>query len=1126
MVLKDAVLREKDAEANSKLTLMVGKQSEAEQRKRLAEELTVELSRQNEDIRVRRAEVEVELSEAEPALVAAKQSVQNIRKAQLDEVRALGRPPNAVRLTMEMVSIMIGEMSTDWQDIRRVIRRDDFIATVVNFDPLSLTPKQVKAVQDDYLSNSELDYTSVDRASKACGPLYQWAESQIKYATILRKVKPLRDEVAKLIEKSDLLSERQKEAVEQVGDLEGSIQQCKSEYAAAIRDSETIRAERDVVDKKVGRAEALLLSLDKEKDRWQSTSSEFDAQMSTLIGDCLLAGFFLTYAGSFDHKMRKFLMADWSDSLHSLGIPYRAELEIVPYLSSPFQQMHWKSCGLPTDELALENAILLERFNRYPLIIDPSGQATSFILNKYANQKIAQTSFLDASFLKALASAIRFGSPLLVHDVESIDPILNPVLNKELQKTGGRTLIRLGTEDIDFSPKFMIILITRNPFAEFAPDLCSRTTIVNFTVTPASLESQVLSAILKAERPDVDARRTELLRLQGVQSVKLRDLEEKLLNKISAVQGAILDDDTVINTLETIQSEAADLTKEVSKTLEIIEEVRAISSTYEPLAVAMAAVYFTLEGLSDLYFLYQFSLKFFLEIVDKILPNLGSQNQGQSPIGNLSSLSPTKASQAMESASKIRLQTLSDAFFTEVSRRVLRSLRSDDKMMFVVRLAQIATQGQSQKELTDAEGDYFYRSASHSSAEASPTMMLKFKNVLGDAVSLDDITARQLASLSTLPSFSALLASMGGDEAKQWESFFNHDEPETVIPLSWMSKGSSTTSSTTSPHVITDAPERTALLKAMLVRCVRPERTLNALERYVTAVFGDNFEWREHSRLDLRQAVERDSSCSSPVILCSEAGQDASAKIDALAVSLNKSMLSVAMGSAEGYTEADRCVAMAAKSGAWVLLRNVHLCAEWLIVLEKRLHGLTPHDSFRLFLTCEISGKLPSSLLRVSEIIVAEASTGIKAGMQRFFGSIPPGRADRAPAERCRLYGLLAWFNAVVHERLRYTPLGWTKKYEFNESDAACSLDVIDQWVDGIAGSRVHVNPEELPWHALRALLSQSLYGGRIDHPFDQVTNITALQLLHQAFVRHCTNPIMTLVGTARHEQQHNIPFT
>ncbi|CAN0550715.1 unnamed protein product, partial [Ectocarpus sp. 8 AP-2014] len=102
-------------------------------------------------------------------------------------------------------------------------------------------------------------------------------------------------------------------------------------------------------------------------------------------------------------------------------------------------------------------------------------------------RKIATTSFLDASFMKTLASAIRFGTPLLVQDVETVDPVLNPLLNRELQRTGGRTLIRLGAEDIDYSPDFLLLLVTRNPGARFAPDLCSRVTIVNFTVTPASL---------------------------------------------------------------------------------------------------------------------------------------------------------------------------------------------------------------------------------------------------------------------------------------------------------------------------------------------------------------------------------------------------------------------------------------------------------------------------------------------------------------------------------------------------------------------------------------------------------------------------------------------------------------
>jgi hypothetical protein len=106
------------------------------------------------------------------------------------------------------------------------------------------------------------------------------------------------------------------------------------------------------IGKKVGRAEALLNSLEQEKGRWQKTSEAFDAQMSTLIGDSLLAGAFLTYAGTFiiiidlclyyclptfrcnlckyislssssgafDHRLRKALMTEWTESLHSLGI--------------------------------------------------------------------------------------------------------------------------------------------------------------------------------------------------------------------------------------------------------------------------------------------------------------------------------------------------------------------------------------------------------------------------------------------------------------------------------------------------------------------------------------------------------------------------------------------------------------------------------------------------------------------------------------------------------------------------------------------------------------------------------------------------------------------------------------
>ena len=54
------------------------------------------------------------------------------------------------------------------------------------------------------------------------------------------------------------------------------------------------------------------------------------------------------------------------------------------------------------------------------------------------------------------------------------------------------------------------------------------------------------------------------------------------------------------------------------------------------------------------------------------------------------------------------------------------------------------------------------------------------------------------------------------------------------------------------------------------------------------------------------------------------------------------------------------------------------------------------------------------------------------------------------PNERARLYFLLAWLHAVLQERMRYTPLGWSKKYEFTESDLRMACDTLDTWVDSV----------------------------------------------------------------------------
>lgn len=139
-----------------------------------------------------------------------------------------------------------------------------------------------------------------------------------------------------------------------------------------------------------------------------------------------------------------------------------------------------------------------------------------------------------------------------------------------------------------------------------------------------------------------------------------------------------------------------------------------------------------------------------------------------------------------------------------------------------------------------------------------------------------------------------------------------------------------------------------------------------------------------------------------------------------------------------------------------------------------------------LFLTAELSDKLPAGMLRMSNVVIFEPPLGIKASLRRSFASFSPERVNRAPAERGRLYFLLAWLHAVVLERLRYTPVSWVKPFEFSETDQQCAMDAIDEWVDRTAQGRANLAPSQMPWDALRSTLEQVIYGGRIDNAFDQ----------------------------------------
>lgn len=272
----------------------------------------------------------------------------------------------------------------------------------------------------------------------------------------------------------------------------------------------------------------------------------------------------------------------------------------------------------------------------------------------------------------------------------------------------------------------------------------------------------------------------------------------------------------------------------------------------------------------------------------------------------------------------------------------------------------------------------------------------------------------------------------------------------------------------------------------LVIQTFRPDRIISIVNRVVNVIFGEQFSHNVQTEYDLGMAVEKLIKASTPILMCSVPGYDASGRVDDLAAELNRNITSIAIGSAEGFSQAEKAINSASKSGKWVMLKNVHLAPQWLVQLEKKLHALQSNPSFRLFLTLEIHPKIPVNLLRAGRIFVFEPPPGIRANLLRTFSTIPASRMMKAPNERSRLYFLVSWFHAIVQERLRYCPLGWSKRYEFNESDLKVSFDTLDTWIDAVSMGRTNLPPEKIPFDAIRTLFGQCIYGGKIDNDFDQ----------------------------------------
>ena len=171
--------------------------------------------------------------------------------------------------------------------------------------------------------------------------------------------------------------------------------------------------------------------------------------------------------------------------------------------------------------------------------------------------------------------------------------------------------------------------------------------------------------------------------------------------------------------------------------------------------------------------------------------------------------------------------------------------------------------------------------------------------------------------------------------------------------------------------------------------------------------------------------------------------------------------------------------------GQWIMLQNCHLLTSWLKTLEKLLERIQekPHKDFRVWLTTEPTPQFPIGILQRALKVVTEPPNGLKLNISSNYAKITDDTLNQCPHKAFKpLVYVLAFFHAVVQERRKYGKVGWNIPYDFNESDFATSLMLLNTYLTKALKNK----DKHIPWGSLRYLIGEVIYGGRVTDNYDR----------------------------------------
>ena len=273
-----------------------------------------------------------------------------------------------------------------------------------------------------------------------------------------------------------------KEVTDKVAELEADLK-------AANDKKEVLRNQVIDCEAKLRRADALIKGLGGEKTRWTEMSKQLALTYDNVTGDIVLSAGVIAYLGAFISSYRDDAIRQWSQLLHLKGITCSADFTLRATLGKPVEIRSWVINRLPNDSFSVENGIMLFRSNRWPLMIDPQGQANKWVKKMEENNSLKTVKQNQGNFVRILENAIQFGNPVLLENVpESLDPILEPILLKQVTQCAGVASIRLGDSSIEYDKNFRLYITTKLRNPHYPPELCVKVNLLNFMATAEGLQ--------------------------------------------------------------------------------------------------------------------------------------------------------------------------------------------------------------------------------------------------------------------------------------------------------------------------------------------------------------------------------------------------------------------------------------------------------------------------------------------------------------------------------------------------------------------------------------------------------------------------------------------------------------